>query len=296
MDLDDFIIAVFCVVDEAIPRALNGQRLRERGPQPVLADSEVITMEVVGEYLGLEQDSALFAYFRRHYAHFFPALRTLHRTTFVRQAANLWRLKERLWQAVVERVPHDPTFAIIDSFPLPACQFARAYRCRRFRGEAAFGKDTLVRQTFYGLRVHVRLEWPGVITRFCVAPANVHELAVVPALAEQTAGTLVGDRNYWSPSTTTEWQRQGVELLAPYRSAKRDPHPRWSARLSRVRYRIDTVFGQLVDRCAVKRVWARDRWHLCSRLLRKVLMHTLAVLLNVDLGNPPLQLAHVVAS
>lgn len=296
MNLDDFIIAVFCVVDEAIPRALDGQRLRQRGPQPVLADSEVITMEVVGEYLGLEQDSALFAYFRRHYAHFFPALRTLHRTTFVRQAANLWRLKERLWQEVVARVPHDPTFAIIDSFPLPACQFARAYRCRRFRGEAAFGKDTLVRQTFYGLRVHVRLDWPGVITRFCLAPANVHELAVVPALAEQTTGTLVGDRNYWSPSTTAEGQRQGVELLAPYRSAKRDPHPRWSARLSRVRYRIDTVFGQLVDRCAVKRVWARDRWHLCSRLLRKVLMHTLAILFNVDLGNPPLRLAQVVAS
>ena len=296
MNLDDVIIAVFCVVDEAIPRALDGQRLRQRGPQPVLADSEVITMEVVGEYLGLEQDSALFAYFRRHYAHFFPALRTLHRTTFVRQAANLWRLKERLWQEVVARVPHDPTFAIIDSFPLPACQFARAYRCRRFRGEAAFGKDTLVRQTFYGLRVHVRLDWPGVITRFCLAPANVHELAVVPALAEQTTGTLVGDRNYWSPSTTAEGQRQGVELLAPYRSAKRDPHPRWSARLSRVRYRIDTVFGQLVDRCAVKRVWARDRWHLCSRLLRKVLMHTLAILFNVDLGNPPLRLAQVVAS
>lgn len=296
MDLDDFIIAVFCVVDEAIPRALDGQRLRQRGPQPVLADSEVITMEVVGEYLGLEQDSALFAYFRRHYTHFFPALRTLHRTTFVRQAANLWRLKERLWQEVLTRVPHDPSFAIIDSFPLPACQFARAYRCRRFRGEAAFGKDTLVRQTFYGLRVHVRLDWPGVITRFCVAPANVHELAVVPTLAEQTTGTLVGDRNYWSPSTTAEWQRQGVELLAPYRSAKRDPHPRWSARLSRVRYRIDTVFGQLVDRCAVKRVWARDRWHLCSRLLRKVLMHTLAILFNIDLGHPPLQLAQVVAS
>jgi hypothetical protein len=296
MDLDDFIIAVFCVVDEAIPHALNGQRLRQRGPQPLLADSEVITMEVVGEYLGLEQDSALFAYFRHHYAHFFPALRMLHRTTFVRQAANLWRLKERLWQGVLARVPHDPTFAIVDSFPLPVCQFARAYRCRRFRGDAAFGKDTLVRQTFYGLRLHVRLEWPGVMTRFCVAPANVHELAVVPALAEHTTGTLVGDRNYWSPVTTAEWQRHGVELLAPYRSAKRDPHPRWSARLSRVRYRIDTVFGQLVDRCAVKRVWARDQWHLCSRLLRKVLMHTLAVLLNVDRGHPPLQLAQVVAS
>ena len=295
MDLDDFIIAVFCLVDEAMPQVTGGRRLRQRGPQPVLADSEVLTMEVVGEYLGLEQDSAIFAYFRRHYAHFFPALRRLHRTTFVRQAANLWRVKERLWQQLLARVPHDPTFAIIDSFPLPVCQFARAYRCRRFRGEAAFGKDTLVRQTFYGLRVHVRLEWPGVITRFCVAAANVHELAVVPALAEQTAGTLVGDRNYWSPATTADWQQHGVDLLAPYRSAKRDPHPRWSAQLSRVRYRIDTVFGQLVDRCSVKRVWARDLWHLSSRLLRKVLMHTLAVLLTVDLGNPPLHLAQLVA-
>ena len=280
---------------EAVPRVLDGQRLRQRGPCPTLTDSEVLTMEVVGEYLGLGQDSALFAYFRCHYVHFFPALRTLHRTTFVRQAANLWRLKERLWQELLDAVPHDPTFAIIDSFPLPACQFARAYRCHRFRGEAAFGKDTLVCQTFYCLRVHVRLEWPGVITRICVAPANVHELTVLPALAELTVRTLVGDRNYWSPATTAEWQLHSVELLAPYRSAKRDPHPRWSTVLSRVRSRIDTVFGQLVSRCAVKQVWARDSWHLCSRLLRKVLMYTLTVLLNVELGNPPLQLAQLTA-
>jgi hypothetical protein len=125
MDLDDFIIAVFCVIDEAVPRAIGGQRLRQRGPKPTLADSEVLTMEVVGASLGLEQDSALFAYVGQRYAHFFPALRTLHRTTFVRQAANLWRLNERLWQQVLQRVPHDPTCAIIDSFPLPVCPSAR---------------------------------------------------------------------------------------------------------------------------------------------------------------------------
>lgn len=115
-----------------------------------------------------------------------------------------------LWQRLLQRIPHDPTFAIIDSFPLPACPFARASRCRRFRGEAAFGTDTLVRQTFYGFRVHVRLAWPGVITRFCVAPANAHELAVLPALAEQTSGMLVGDRTSWSPVTTAEWQAHGA--------------------------------------------------------------------------------------
>ena len=147
MDLDDFIIAVFCVVDEAVPLVTQGRRLRPRGPQPVLTDSEVLTMEVGGESLGLAHDRALFAYFRQHSVHFFPALRTLHRTTFIRQAANLWRLKERLWQCLLDQIPHDPRFAIIDSCPLPVCQFARAYRGRRFRGEAACGKDTLVRQT-----------------------------------------------------------------------------------------------------------------------------------------------------
>jgi hypothetical protein len=175
MGLDTCIITVLYVIDVAVLRATRGRRLRQRGPQPTLTDSEVLTMEVVGEYLGLEQDSALFAYFRQHYAHCFPALRSLHRTTFVRQAANLWRLKERLWQHLLGQVPHDPTLAIIDRFPLPVCQFARASRCRRFRGEAAFGKAKRVHQTFYGVRAPFRLEWPGVIARCCVAPANAHE-------------------------------------------------------------------------------------------------------------------------
>src|SRR5260370_3671527 len=186
MDLDDFIIAVFCQIDEMLPQITQGKRVRQRGRAPTLEDSEVLTMEVVGEYLGLVQDRALFAYFRHHYAHFFPALARLHRTTLVRQAANLWRLKERLWQHVLAQVPPDERFAIIDSFPLPVCQFARAYRCRRFRAQAAYGKDTLVRQTFYGVRRHVRLEWPGVITRFGTTAANVHGLSQLPALTAAT--------------------------------------------------------------------------------------------------------------
>ena len=62
-----------------------------------------------------------------------------------------------------------------------------------------------------------------------------------------------------------------------------------------MRYNIDIVFGQLVDRYVVKRVWARDLWHLCSRLLGTVLMHMLVIRLNMDLGNPPLQFARTVA-
>jgi hypothetical protein len=215
----------------------------------------------------------------------------VHRTTFARQAANLWKLKVLLWQELLAESPHESTFALVDSMSLPVCLFARAYRCSRFKGEAAFGKDTLLKQTFYGFRVHVRVCWPGLISRISVAPANAHELSVVPEIVEGTSGLIVGDRNYHSPKTTEELAGMGIELLAPYSSKKRDPAPQRSALLSRFRYWIDTVFSQLSGRYSIKRVWARDLWHLTSRLLRKVLSHTVAFLLNHRSGNPPLQLA-----
>ena len=118
----------------------------------------------------------------------------------------------------------------------------------------AFGKDILLKQTFYGFRVHVRVCWPGLISRFSIAPANAHELSVLPELVERTWGVVVGDRNYHSPKTKEELARMGTELLAPHSSKKRDPAPKKSAYLSRLRYRIDTVFSQLAGRYSVKRV------------------------------------------
>ena len=68
MDLSTFIVAVFCLVDDQ----LKGKRIRQRGPTPKLSDSEVLTIEIVGEFLGLDTDKALYGYFRRHYAQWFP--------------------------------------------------------------------------------------------------------------------------------------------------------------------------------------------------------------------------------
>jgi hypothetical protein len=252
MDLNTFIISVFCLIDDHLKD--HQRSYRQRGPSPKLSDSEVLTIETVGEFMGIDTDKGIYLFFRRHYAQWFPALGEVHRTTFSRQAANLWKVKERLWQEFLALAPHEPTFAICDSMPLPACLFARAYRCSRFKGEAAFGKDTLLRQTFYGFMMHVRACWPGLITGFSVAPANAHELSIVPELVESTRGVAVGDRNYHSPKTKEELAGQGIELLAPYSSKKRDPHPERSALLSRFRYRIDTIFSQLVGRYSMKRV------------------------------------------
>ena len=295
MDLDSLIIAVFCLIDDALPRVTPG-RLRRRGPRPVLADSEVLTVELVGEYLGLDRDAEVFSYFRRHYSQFFPGLRAVHRTTFARQAANLWRVKEALWQHMLPLTGCDPAWALVDSFPVAVCRFARAPRSRTFRGEAGFGKDHNVKQTSYGFRLHARVAWPGVVTRLSVCAADASDVAVLEELADETAGVCLGDRNYWSPELHAQLRGRGLEMLVPFKKATHDPAPERSRRIASIRYRIETVFSQLCERFRVKRVWARDLWHLSSRLLRKVLAHTAAIILNRAQGHEPLRLAELLTN
>ncbi len=74
MDLSTFIIAIFCLVDDR----LKDRRIRQRGPSSKLSDSEVLTIEIVGEFLGLDTDKGIHLFFRRHYGEWFPALQREH--------------------------------------------------------------------------------------------------------------------------------------------------------------------------------------------------------------------------
>jgi DDE family transposase len=293
MDLSTFIISVYCLIDEWLAAQ---PRLRQRGFAPALSDSEVLTMEAVGEFLGIDTDAGLYRHFRQHYADWFPALRRVDRSTFARQAANLWAVKGRLWQHLGRQVAHDPALSIVDSFPIPVCRFARARRCRRLRAESAYGHDHIDQRTFYGLRAHVRICWPGLLVCGSLAPANADEMEVAEhELLDVAHGWVLGDRNYWRPEAAARLRRRDIVLLAPYKwaSREREPWPQW---LTDTRRRIETVIGQLTERYQAKRVWARDAWHLLSRWLRKVLSHTVAVLLCQRAGLSPLAFDELVTA
>ena len=72
MDRDECIITVYCLVCEQYQVIKNTYPVRRGGFAPALSDEEVITLELCGEYFKLTTDKDLFAYFRAHYAHFFP--------------------------------------------------------------------------------------------------------------------------------------------------------------------------------------------------------------------------------
>ncbi len=68
MDLEEFIVTVFVLLDDLLQEGATEpgwRRIRRRGPAPRLHDSEVLTMVVVGEFLGYDTDVAIYDYFRR---------------------------------------------------------------------------------------------------------------------------------------------------------------------------------------------------------------------------------------
>lgn len=304
MELDTFIVAIYCLIDDLMCQTLAGRKLRQRGPKPILDDREVITMEVVGEFLGLDTDKAIFLYFRRHYRDWFPALGSIHRTTFARQAANLWAVKKLMYKALSARVAQEEEEAtaglfVVDSFAVPVCSFAKATRHKSFAGIASYGHDAMRKSHFYGLEGHLRVCWPGVIVEATLAPANVHDrwVAEYDLLEGVGEGSVVlADTNYASPTLTENLCSYGVSLLAPKRpNKKRDRHP-WPSWLTNMRRRIETVISQLVERYSAKRVRARDLWHLSSRWWRKILSHTLCVRLCQEAGlSTPLRFSELLS-
>jgi hypothetical protein len=78
MPLEDFIIAVLCCVEEMWHESPAPSRLRRRGFPPKLSDSEVLTMEIVGEFLGYDTDQHIWKYFRWLFAIIWARSKSFH--------------------------------------------------------------------------------------------------------------------------------------------------------------------------------------------------------------------------
>ena len=98
MLVEDFIIHVFCDVEQSYQEVVGGIRLRGRGFEPKLSGGEVITMEIVGEFLGIDTDKGIWKYFRTHWKEWFPQLGS--RANFVKQSANLCIRRECIEMAL----------------------------------------------------------------------------------------------------------------------------------------------------------------------------------------------------
>jgi len=181
-------------------------------------------------------------YFHQHWHDWFPGLHD--RTTFVRQAANLWHYKQLLQQQLLQVLGADESDLYrIDGFPMPVCGFKRAPQCRVFDGLASFGSSATKLGTFYGFRGHLLINAQGLIMGLSVTPANVDERDVVPELVADRQGLLLGDKGYIRDVLSEDLAAQQLTLLMPPRRYMKDYHPQWNRTVSRHRQLVETVLG-----------------------------------------------------
>lgn len=291
MRIIDFIINVFCKIDDMLKNIFKDKRLRQRGPQPKLSDSELITMEIVGEFLGKDCDEDIHAYFKTHWSDLFPSIPD--RSVFVRQSANLWAVKAKLREqfTVTLLTDHRNGLWVVDGFPIPICNFRRAHFSRIFKGQAAYGHCASKNMTYYGFKGHLLIDASGAIIGLTVAAANVDEREAFFDLAHLVSGKGLGDKGYILRDVhKQELRRMGLELETPLRDNMHETRsPEYLRCLNKTRRIIETVIGQLTERLNIEKIRARDLWHLTNRLGRKLLSHTVAHLVARAQGIPGLR-------
>ena len=285
---DDVCLWVYCVVDELW--AQIAPRCRRPGPTPVCSDAELVTMALVGEAKGWDQETELVSEWAAHRA-LFPHQPS--RTRFNRRRRALQGAINELRRLILGLLDlAQDRQCVLDSLPVPVIRFhlaAGASRANWQAYEARYGKVPSKKLTIFGYKLYLLVTLSGVILDFVLAPANVLELHVgVELLEEHTALDAVGDKAFVSaPAAARLWEDNRVRLLTlPRRNQRRQASRAVRRLLNGARQIIETVNGQLAEQFAIEVNHAQSFWGLTARLLTKLTAHTLCVYLNRLLGKP----------
>jgi hypothetical protein len=291
----DLCTVAFVVIDD-LYRVHVAPLDHRPGPAAGCTDSEVITLTLVAELVGLDEEVAFLAYLRRNHPALFPRLpgrsRYNRRRRALTSATNT--LRRQIGRRVWDDLPADERdLCLIDSLPVPVVGFAHATGRHRWRGHAAYGYNATKKQTIYGFKLHLLATHSGLILDFALVPANVADGDLTAQLlAEQANLTVLGDKAYLNAPLREHLRRErAIDLLAPTRANARALMPAPLIRLiAHFRQAIETLNGQLAEHFGVERNRAKCLSGLCARIQAKLTAHTLGLFLNQHAGQPLLAL------
>ena len=284
---EDFILTTYVIIDELYHQfALPEVAKRRHVLDAKLSDSEIITISLCGELLGVDSENAWFSFVKKNYRHLFPKL--CSRSRFNRTRRALMQTTELLRQKMLSVFPVPvSSYCIIDSFPLAVCKFGRAGYCKTFRSQGAdYGKCPSKKETYFGYKVHALVTLEGYITAFEITPASTDDREGLRDLVDNCSNiTILADKGYVGEKLMQEMQEQTICLFALKRSNSKENWPKSVRQLIfKLRRRVETVFSQLSGQLNAERVLAKSFQGLCTRLVNKVLAYNLCIALNSIFG------------
>jgi hypothetical protein len=291
----DLCTYVYVVTDEVYQRVVAPYDTRP-GPRAGFSDSEVLTVSVVAELVGLDAETRCLAYLRRNHPTLFPLLP--ERSRYNRRRRGLAEAANRIRGAVMERLwlvleAEGEGLCAIDSVPVPAVGFPHARHDHRWYGEAEYGRVASKKQTIYGFKLHPLVSACGLILDFALVAANEADGTLAEQLLIDKAGlTVLGDKgDVNAPLHQLLAWRNALTVLTPKRKNQKIQLPEGLPRaINEARQIVETVNSQLVGQLALQQNRAKSVWGLATRVHAKLAAHTLGLYLNYRAGRPLLAL------
>ena len=217
---EDFILTTYVIIDELYHRfAPSEVRKRRHVLDAKLSDSEIITIALCGELVGIDSENAWFSFVKKNYRHLFPQL--CSRSRFNRTRRALMQITELLRQKMRSVFPVPvSSYCILDSFPLAVCNFGHARYYKTFRSQDAdYGKCPSKKETYFGYKVHALVTLEGYITAFEITPASTDDREGLRDLVDNCSNiTILADKGYVGEKLMQEMKEQTICLFALKRS------------------------------------------------------------------------------
>lgn len=292
LDMEDLLITSFVIIDDLYKQHVPDYISRRRGTDSLFSDSAVLTISWLGEMFGIDSEKSWLSFVKKHFSYLFPNIP--ERSRFNRRRRNLWKVTELLREKLLEYLPYGDIL-IVDSLPVPICDFKRAYfsnselKKSYINGlRATYGHcSTKSLSTYLGFRVHLIVSQQGLPLAYAVANADIDDRDVLPEMIGNFLNSIIiGDKGYVSVPLRRElYQEYGITLLAKKRSNQKDQYSHYLKRtINRLRKRVETTNNQLEDQLNLSRVRARIHWGLLTRIADKFAAFTLGAFINLCLG------------
>jgi hypothetical protein len=284
MPLSDYIINVFCIIDDIYLELFGTKGVRKAGYAPYLGDSEIISMLMVGELLGMSDNKKIWLYFKSNFLNYFPSISHVKYKIFNNQATNLWNVLKLIHGRLFQRFPECSLF-LADGFPLPICHLARANRSHLFCDKTSRSYCAAKDEHYYGFKVLLVTTEQGIPVDYAIDAANVDERELLTRTKIPAHYTVIADKGFISKELTqTLKDKHGITLITPTRkNMLHQISNRFSKLITGIRKRIETTISQLTEIFSINKTKTRSLHGLLGRINRKILAYTTALFFNYQL-------------
>ena len=295
----DLFLTVFCLVDDWMQTRFgsSNQPRKRRGPRAEeFADSEVLTIVLVGELCQVRRERAWLRQVRANHHALFPALPEDSR--FCRRAQGVRELLRYFRAHILSWVGEDvQPLRLLDSFPMPLCACYRIAQSNQPISGSSFGYNSSKKVYYFGLHPGLLLTEHGYIDDVFLAPGYMHDVDLLTCYLDEcideardvSGQEWIMDKGFVSKVLQQAAQQVlGLTLLIRQRDYKGRAIAFFQQLLDKVRKPIEGVISVLSENMGIEHMLVKTDIGVYRRTQAKATAFSLARYFNDVLGLPPM--------